>query len=143
MSWWRRLGSAARSSWTARPTPADLQAAAAEVHAQIVHIHEALTAPENDEPDGWVASLDAAFARLVAALESLDALFASAPPPDPLFGLAHFERQRAAVAFRAAARLWQDRELLDANEAFIAGKKAWNAMNDEVDRLTDLGFIHA
>jgi hypothetical protein len=115
-------------------------AAAAEVHAAVTTIQDALIDQQIGELI-WLATIDDAFVDLESSLDKLEALIAAAPNPMP--GLAHTHREIAAIWFHSAAGRWRGRDIEGAGDAFGKGKEAWNEMNNEIDRLSAMGHPRA
>lgn len=115
--------------------PIAIQAAFGQVHQAIVELHEAMTdkAASDDE---WFARVDLAFTDLVDVFGDLDRTFPLPSNHDPASEALVKHRRRAATAFRRAAEHWRAGETEDANQMVLQGKQEWNAMNDEVDRLS-------
>lgn len=124
-----------------RPNEQTVYQAAAAVHAGIVGLHEALVSSPGDP--AWVATVQHGFDRLLPAIDGLEALVRRTPVIDPVLGEVHQHRSASGIAVREAAALWAAGEFASAGEAFKVGTSEWNAMNDEVDRLTKAGLLRA
>ena len=115
--------------------PIAIQAAFEQVQVAIVELHEAMTDKAAGD-DEWLTRVDLAFTDLVDVFGELDRAFPLPSNNDPVAGTLVRHRRRAATAFRRAAEQWQAGETEDANQMVLQGKQEWNAMNDEVDRLS-------
>ena len=112
-----------------------VQAAFAQIHAGIVELHEAMVTDTLDELK-WHARISLAFVDLVDVLDRVERAFPtpSNPRSEAMVLLGH--QRRAMNAFREGARLWSAQEFEQANAMVAMGKREWNALNDEVDRLS-------
>jgi hypothetical protein len=115
--------------------PDAIQRALLTIHEGVVELDRAMR-DTTEDPDRWYAVSRLAFVDLVAAIDRVEESYPIPAGDDPDTGRVFTHYRRATSAFREGARLWHEDDIDGASQMVVLGKGEWNALSDEVDRLT-------